>query len=109
MPVRADGTGDIFVFLSAEEDAALGSHLFTVAVMSGSQLIEELNLRSDVTKGDSSSAVPTGGDFSGFRKGLEVGFIVLLIILVILGIILAIRKMGREESEEGSEGGKTYY
>ncbi|MBI2110698.1 hypothetical protein HYT51_02865 [Candidatus Woesearchaeota archaeon] len=108
LTVRADGTGEMFVFLSAEEDAALGSHVFTVVVMSGSQLIEEINLRADVTKGESSSAVPTGGDFSGFRKGLEVGFIVLLIILVILGIILAIRKMGREESKEGSEG-KTYY
>ena len=106
LTIRPDGTGDMFVFLSSEEDATLGSHIFTVSIMSGSDVVEELNLRADVTRNGTEDQ--TAASSVDFRRVLEIGFIVLLIILVILGIVLAIRKMGRsEESEEGQ--GKSYY
>jgi len=105
LTVRPDGTGEMFVYLTANEDASSGSHIFTVSVMSDNKLVQEINLRADVS--DDSKAAASTSDFGSFRKGLEIGFIVLLIILVILGIVLAVRKMGRNDDEEGE--GKNYY
>ena len=107
LTVQPDSTGEMFVYVTPNEDAPLGSHIFTVNVMSDSKLVQEVNLKADVTAGNTPAATSSSNDLSGFRKGLEVGFIVLLIILVILGIVLAIRKMGKDDNEDSE--GKTYY
>jgi hypothetical protein len=101
--VLSDETAEMFVYISADEDATVGQHLFTVSVMSNGDTIKEFNLKADVNeKTDGSSGV---GDL---RRGLEIGFIVLLIILVILGLVLAARRLGRREDEE-VPGKESYY
>ena len=99
--VLPDQTGEMFVFVSASENADAGDKSFTLSVKSGDSVVKQIPVTVKVSN---ASSVDT---FGGLRKGLEVGFIVLLIVLVILGLILAARKLGSKEDEE--EGKKTYY
>jgi len=103
--VQAGNTGELYIYVSAKEDATVGQHLFTVKVKEGSAVVKEINLEANVTPKTSASS-----SWSNVIKGLEVGFIVLLIILVILGIIIAITKMGKGSDETLNSGdGQTYY
>ncbi|MBU2634288.1 MAG: hypothetical protein KJ674_03515 [Nanoarchaeota archaeon] len=104
--VNAGGTGQLYVYVSANEDASLGSHVFTAKVKENGVTVKDINLEANVGEGVKASG------WSNIITGLEIGFIVLLIILVILGLIIAITKMGRrEESAEEpiSADGQTYY
>ncbi|MCD4666565.1 hypothetical protein K8R47_02030 [archaeon] len=105
--VQAGQTNDLFVYVSPNENVALGTQTFTVKIMEGSDLVEEINLQTEIT-GKST------GKYSNVLTGLEIGFIVLLIILVILGIIIAITRVSKKpESESGFEEpgseSQTYY
>jgi len=105
--VLPNGAGEMYVFVSANENADLGTHFFTVTINAGDQAIKQINLKAEVT---GASAQPS--DYSNIRKGLEIGFLVLLIILVILGLVLAGKKLGGNGKEEYGEPGtneKSYY
>ncbi len=100
--VLPDQTGEMFVFVSANENADSGEKAVTLTVKSGDSVVKQIPVTVKVSETGSSADT-----FGSLRKGLEVGFIVLLIVLVILGLILAARKLGSKEDEE--EGKKTYY
>ncbi len=98
--VAPDNSGEMFVYVSANENAQASTNPITLTVKSGNNIIKQIPVTVRV---DGSSG---GTTFTSLRSGLEIGFIVLLIVLVILGLILAARKLGGKDEEEG---GKTYY
>ena len=104
--IAASGTGQLYIYVSAKENAALGSHMFTAKVKENGETVKDINLEANVS--EKGKAV---GAWDNIITGLEVGFIVLLIILVILGLIIAIGKMGKKEGAEEpvSTEGQTYY
>ena len=109
LAVDADSTGELVVYLQAKEDAVEGTHPFTVKIMSGTDVVKEVNLNAEVT----AKAVAA----SGLRIGLQIGFAVLVVLLVILIIVVAFRRIGGggfEEEEkplepETTAEGQTYY
>ncbi|MFH1209688.1 MAG: hypothetical protein V1663_02785 [archaeon] len=104
--VSAGDNGQLYIYVSAKDDAALGSHMFTVKVKENGESVKDINLSANVS-GETEQA----GQWDNIITGLEIGFIVLLIILVILGLIIAIGKMTKKEgTEEPTSGsGETYY
>ncbi|MBI2671211.1 hypothetical protein HYX18_04525 [Candidatus Woesearchaeota archaeon] len=97
--VAPDQTGEMFVFIGANENAQAADNAVTLTVKSGENIVKQVPVTVKV------SGAQTQDTFGSLRRGLEIGFIVLLIVLVILGLILAARKLGGKEEEEG----KTYY
>lgn len=102
--VAPDSSEEVFIFVTANEDASAGTKFFTATIKTDTTE-EEVTLEAKVVEKEDK-----GIAFGDIRTGLEIGFIILLIILVILGIVLAIRRGGRrEEFEEPAEKGKSYY
>jgi len=88
----------IYVFVTAEEEAAPGDKPFTVTITSDSDS-KAINLNANVVKSSN------GSSWGLFKNGLEVGLIVLLVLVVIIGLIVAFNKMkGNDE-----DGDQTYY
>ncbi|MBS3149544.1 hypothetical protein J4455_02505 [Candidatus Woesearchaeota archaeon] len=103
--VAKDQTGELALFVAADEDASKGVKNFNVKVMEDTKVIKQASLSVDVKE---SKAV--ADPWSNIRTGLEVGFFILLIILVILGLVIAARRMGRKDNlEEPSNGTQSYY
>jgi len=101
--IGTDSTAEMYVYVSVNENTAIGTHFFTVNVKSNGDLVDSVNMKTEVT-GKSSDGL------SGFKNGLIVAGIILLIILIILGIVLAARRGSKEEDiEEPSGEGKSYY
>ena len=66
----------VYVYVSANEDAATGEHMFTLSITSGTETLKQVALKANVLevgKGD-------------FKRGLEVALIVLVILLVVIGL-----------------------
>lgn len=101
LTVAPGSTSELFVTVTAAQEATAGSHIFALKVLENSDVVKEVNLQGQVV----SVAQSTTSDF---RKGLEMAFLVLLALLIILGIVVAIRKATmKSETEENK--GETYY
>jgi len=102
--IGPEETGEMFIYVSANENAELGTHTFGVDVKVDGSVVKHYNIESEVT------APQKVDTWKNLRTGLEIGFIVLLIILVILGLIIAARKIGGgSESNIEEPEGKSYY
>ena len=101
LTVASGSTSDLFVTVTASQEAAAGSHIFALKVLDNKDVVKEVNLQGQVV----SVAQSTTTDF---RKGLEMAFLVLLGLLVILGIVVAIRKATMKSETEETKG-ETYY
>lgn len=96
-------TKTVYVYVSANEDASVGAHPFSVDIKSGAETLQQIPLTANVV-------APTGGDWDGVKKGLEVGLIVLIIVLIVLGLIVAFSKAKKGDDEGDDElAGQTYY
>jgi len=102
--VAKDQTGDLALFVAADEDAQTGMKTFSVKVMEGAKVIKQVSLTADVTEGKTAA-----DPWSNVRTGLEVGFFILLIILVILGLVIAARRIGRKDDLEEPSNTQSYY
>ena len=80
--------GELFVYLSANENAPEGPKVFTVKVNEGAKTIKEVNLNANVTDGKATDGV--------LRYALEIGFVVLVLVLIVLGLVVAFRRMSNE-------------
>ncbi|MBT6824409.1 hypothetical protein HOA59_03165 [archaeon] len=105
LTVSSDDSGEMFIYVYANEDASYESNEFTVKVLSGSSVVKEFSLTANVIE-----SVNTSG-LDDVRVGLEIGFAVLLVILVILGIVLMAKKLGKGNDGEEPliEEGQSYY
>ena len=101
LTVASGSTSDLFITVTASQEAAAGSHIFALKVLDNKDVVKEVNLQGQVV----SVAQSTTSDF---RKGLEMAFLVLLGLLVILGIVVAIRKATMKSETEETKG-ETYY
>lgn len=103
--VAKEQTGELALFVAADEDASEGLKNFNVRVMEDTKVIKQVSLSVDVKE-----AKAVADPWSNIRTGLEVGFFILLIILVILGLVIAARRMGRKDDlEEPSSESQSYY
>jgi len=99
--VMSDSTGETYVYVSANEDAVAGLHMFSVQVMSGNTLVKEFNLGADVKEIAKSKF--------NLSLALWIVFAVLVIAVVVLGIILLVKRSREEGAEEPSTEAQTYY
>ncbi len=100
--VNKDSTGEAFVYLAANENAADGLHMFTVKVKSGEEVVKEISLGADVK---------VKHNKLDLTQALWIVFGVLVLLILILGIILLIKRSGENsDAEEPSMSeGQTYY
>lgn len=99
--VGAGETEAVYLFVAANEGVS-GLQTFGVTINSGSDELQEVLLRANVTPGEAEDA--TG--WSTLKKGLEVGLIVLVVLLVILGLIIAVNKLRGDDEDDDDQ---TYY
>jgi len=95
-------TGTLYVYVTADDDAAVGEHMFVAKVVSGDTTLKEIGLTASVTKSAASA-------WSKVKKALEVALVILVVLLVILGLIIGFSKLRGEREDEGDEPGQTYY
>jgi len=86
--------GEVIVSLEAKDDAAIGSHMFSLRVKAGEATVEDLTLNADVVKASSLGSLKTG---------LEIGFAIAVILLIILGLVVAFYKIGGKKTGKPSE------
>lgn len=91
----------VYLYLSANEDTAVGEHMFGVSIKSGDEVLQTVNFKADVTKGE-------GIESSALKTALEYVLIALIVILVIVAIVLAFQKLKKKEGEE-EDLTQTYY
>jgi len=101
----AGETKIIYVYVAAKEEASEGEQTFGVEIKSGDELLKEIVLKANVTKGASG--------LGGFKKGLEVVLVVLVVLLFVIGLIIGFSRLrgGEEEEveEEQKEEEQNYY
>lgn len=97
--LEPEKAGELFVKITPNKDADLGSKIFTIKIKEGNTLIKEATINAEVTK--------AGIDWSATKTVLEWGFGVLVIILIILGLIIAFKRKTPESTESETE--ESYY
>jgi hypothetical protein len=101
--IGKDETKEVFIFVTADEDAPLETQTFKATVKTGDTVVKEFELKAHIK--ESTTGV------TDVKEGLQIGFLILLVVLVILGIILIAKKLGKEGKEEEPfvEEDQTYY
>ena len=98
--VLASGRNEVvYVDVTPKADATLGSHVVTVAVKKGAEVLETVTLNANVAP----ASQPQGETIS-LRNGLEIALIVLVVLLVIIGLIVGFSRLRKDDGEE-----QTYY
>lgn len=95
--VDSQSTKTVYVYVSAKDDAAVGDHMFSVTVTSGSEVLKQVPLKATVSGGEKTTNA---------RQALEIALIVLIIILVIVGLVIAFSRM---RTDDGDDQTQTYY
>ncbi|MEM4244990.1 MAG: hypothetical protein QXR60_02175, partial [Candidatus Nanoarchaeia archaeon] len=104
--INNDATGEVYVYIKANADAAVGKQMFTVKVKAGDTVIDEKTLTADVTAKEAPVT-----QVGSLRNALIIGFGVLVVLLIIIGLIVLFNRMSREEEpgEIPSSEGQAYY
>ncbi len=99
----------IYVYVSANDAAVAGEHMFSVDVKdSNGNVVKQIPLSASVEGGD---GVSEETDKSALKKALQIGLVVLVIILVIIALIVLFTRKKDDEEEEAEDeiSGQTYY
>jgi hypothetical protein len=102
----------VYVYVTANEDAEAGDHMFMVSVSSGEETLKDFTLTATVTEAEEDGE--DSGDetnWSNVRRGLEIGLVILVVLLVILALIIGFSKLKGKESDfdEDEDSSQTYY
>lgn len=89
----------VYVYVTAKENAAAGTHLFTVNLNADGKTLKQLSASAEI-------AEPTVTD-SAMKNALELGAIVLLVLLVIVALVVGFNKM--RGNKEATDVTQTYY
>lgn len=89
----------VYVYVSVNENAAVGQKVFTVEVSDGRNR-QEFPVVTSVTEAQQQT--------SSLRRALEIGLIVLIVLLIVLGLIIGFNKM-RSNNDDDEPRGQTYY
>lgn len=90
----------VYVDLAVSKDASAGEHLASLTVKSGSEVLETVVLKANVT--ESNNSLSNG---VSLRNGLEIALVVLVVLLVLLGLIIGFSRLRKDD--DGEE--QTYY
>ncbi len=102
------GAGEMkaaYLYVSANEDATVGEHMFTVTIKVDSSVLKQIPFTANIVQPESN------GNWDQLKKGLMTGLVIIVVLLVILGLIIGFNKLkgGDESEDEETEDGKTYY
>ena len=98
--VQPDTTGEIYLYIAANEDATIGKHVFTATLKSGEESIKEITLAADVKEAPKGVSTETI---------LWIVFGVLIAAVIVLGIVLAVKSRKKEEKTEEPLETSSYY
>jgi hypothetical protein len=104
--LQAGETKQVYVYVAANEQAALGEHALSLDVKQGNDVVQQIPLKADVLE----SAQNTGWD--GVKKALQVGVIALVVLIVVLGVVIAYQrrvKGGNNKEASDETIAQTYY
>ncbi|MCB9362514.1 hypothetical protein H6504_03690 [Candidatus Woesearchaeota archaeon] len=108
MVVGAGETKAMYIYLTAEEEATAGEHMFSVKVFADGKELKEVALKATVAEdgaAGSEDATASSQGWDKVKKGLEVGLIVLVVLLILLALIVGFNKLKGDKDDEG----QTYY
>ena len=97
LTVQPGSTGEMLVYIRANEDAVVGRHQVNANVKIGNTVIKSFTLDTDVVEGK------TVASWESIKSVLQILFIVLVVVLVILALILVFNKLRGSNSENYSE------
>lgn len=100
--VAAHDSSTAYMYIAADEAAQAGEKYFKLTVSDGSE-DKEIPLTAVVQDADNASS------WSGLKKALEIGLIVLVIILILVGLIVGFNKLRGNDEDLDDEDAKTYY
>ena len=97
LTVQPGSTGEMLVYIRANEDAVVGRHQVNANVKIGNTVIKSFTLDTDVVEGK------TIASWQSVKSVLQILFIVLVVVLVILALILVFNKLRGSNSENYGE------
>jgi len=110
LTVQPGSTGEMLVYIRANEDAVVGRHQVNANVKIGNTVIKSFTLDTDVVEGK------TIASWQSVKSVLQILFIVLVVVLVILALVLVFNKLRgsnnenyNEEPIEHDSGVQSYY
>lgn len=93
-----------YVYVAANENSALGEHVFSLDVSTDNEMVQQVPLRADVLEGAAGSA------WNGVKKALQVAVILLIVLIVVLGIVIGFQKNRKDDNKDDVEDiSQTYY
>ena len=108
LTVLPDSTGQVTISVTPTEDAEARDYAFVANILLGTEVINQINLRTKVLKAEE-VAQSTG---VSAKTVLGIVFVVLVLVLIVLGVVIAFRKDNGDEngSDDGSAAqAQTYY
>ncbi|MBW2999638.1 hypothetical protein KY339_03105 [Candidatus Woesearchaeota archaeon] len=103
-------TKNVYVYVSANEQASEGAHVFSLEIRSGDETLKQIPLSANVLLPEEST-----GKWDKVKKGLEVALVILVVLLIIIGLVIGFTKMKKSEEddelsdEEDLSSSQTYY
>lgn len=91
--VPAGQSKTVYLYVSANQNAASGDKIMTLTVDSGTEN-KQIPLLAKIGKGAASTS-----NWSSFRTALEIGLVILVIVLIIIGLVIGFNKMKDNKKE----------
>jgi len=97
-------TAEMQVSVTADAGALASSHIFTVRVSDGNEVVEEVNLNAQVVEADKGSELDT-------RTIVEITFAALVVLIVVIALIALLFSRGKSKDSDDDEPleNQTYY
>ena|SRR3989338_5874156 len=97
-----------YVHVSALDGASAGEHMFSLAVNSGVETLEQFVVKANVQEGSVEKA-PAEKEGSSTTQVLTIVLIVLIVVLVLLGLIIGFSKLRGKDEDLDEDDEQTYY
>jgi len=97
-------TKQVYVYVAANENSAVGEHVFSVDVKAGNDVVQQIPLKADVMGSNASSSA-----WKTLKNVLATGVILLVILLIVLGVVILYQRKFKTESKEDEQIAQTYY
>ncbi len=103
--LNAGESKQAYIYIAANENAALGEHVFGLEIKVGNDVVQSIPLKADVLESAKTNA------WEGVKRALTVGVILLVVLIVVLGIVIAYqrRTKGSASKTEEDQIAQTYY
>ena len=99
--LNAGETKQVYVYVAANENSAVGEHVFSVDVKEGSD-VKQIPLKASVLES-------AGSNFSGVKNALVVAVVLLVVLIVVLGGVVLYQRGKKPGNKEDEQIAQTYY